>query len=133
MFNQLFAPVVSLVETVVDRIIPDKTQAAALKAAITTELLTLRQAEIRAAADVIIAEATGESWLQRNWRPLLMTVCIAIVANNYILFPYANLFFSTGLALELPEPLWNLMSIGVGGYIVGRSGEKMVKAYKQVN
>ena len=37
---------------------------------------------------VIIAEAQGESWLQRNWRPSLMVVFGFIIANNYIIAPY---------------------------------------------
>ena len=54
-----------------------------------------------------------------------MTVIVAIVANNYLLAPYLDAMFGAGLQLELPEQLWNLMTMGVGGYIAGRSGEKI--------
>jgi hypothetical protein len=87
---------------------------------------------INAKKDIIVAEAKGQSWLQRNWRPLLMMVCITIIANNYIIFPYIQLFFPEhAVMLELPNELFSLMSIGVGGYIVGRSGEKIVTKWKQ--
>jgi hypothetical protein len=35
--------------------------------------------------------------------------------------------------LELPEQLWGLIKIGVGGYVVGRSGEKFAKVWKEKN
>jgi hypothetical protein len=85
-----------------------------------------------AQAKVIIAEAQGESWLQRNWRPILMLTIVFIVANNYVIAPYISLFGYKSLALELPETMWNLMNIGVGGYVVGRSGEKIATAVAEV-
>lgn len=85
-----------------------------------------------AQAKVIIAEAQGQSWLQRNWRPILMLTIVFIVANNYVIAPYISLFGYKSLALELPETMWNLMNIGVGGYIVGRSGEKIATSVAEV-
>ncbi len=86
----------------------------------------LDQIRAQSAASVIIAEAQGQSWLQRNWRPMLMLVIIAIVANNYLVYPYATMFSDKFIPLELPTQLWTLMEIGVGGYIVGRSAEKVL-------
>lgn len=81
-------------------------------------------------SQVIIAEAKGESWLQRNWRPSLMVVFGAIVANNYILAPYLDAMFDSGIVLEIPEQLWGLLKLGVGGYIGGRSIEKGISLWK---
>ena len=72
------------------------------------------------------AEIQGQSWLQRNWRPLLMICIVGIVANNFILFPYFSLFTDKVLVLDLPDKLYNLMLVGVGGYIGGRSAEKII-------
>jgi hypothetical protein len=69
---------------------------------------------------IIESEAKGESWLQRNWRPLLMCICMFIVFNNYVLVPYFNLPVTT-----LDEHIWTLMDLGVGGYVAGRSLEKI--------
>ncbi|MHC4230116.1 MAG: 3TM-type holin [Planctomycetota bacterium] len=77
--------------------------------------------------DIVLAEAQGDSWLQKNWRPLLMISIVAIVVNNHLLFPYLRLFWTSAPVLELPADLWDLMKIGVGGYVLGRSGEKIVK------
>lgn len=82
-------------------------------------------------ASVIKAEATGHSWLQRNWRPILMLTIVAIVANNYLIYPYLSMFTVKVTALELPGHLYTLMTVGVGGYIVGRSGEKIMKTWKE--
>ncbi len=92
--------------------------------------LELRYAELdkaitEARSNVIMAETQGQSWLQRNWRPLLMLVIICIVANNYILYPYLSIFTDKVRVLDLPDRLWQLMEIGVGGYILGRTAEKM--------
>jgi hypothetical protein len=78
-------------------------------------------------ASVIETEMSG-NWLQRSWRPILMLSLVVIVINNYILFPY---FPETLTMLDLPNELWNLLTIGVGGYVAGRSIEKAVKIYKK--
>lgn len=69
---------------------------------------------------IIETETKGESWLQRNWRPMLMCICMFIVFNNYVLVPYFNLPVTT-----LDEHIWTLMDLGVGGYVAGRSLEKI--------
>jgi hypothetical protein len=69
---------------------------------------------------IIETEAKGESWLQRNWRPVLMCICMFIVFNNYVLVPYFNLPITT-----LDDHIWTLMDLGVGGYVAGRSLEKI--------
>jgi hypothetical protein len=127
----VLAAVSPLLSKVIDRAIPDKDKANEIKAEIQTQLLTLETTELKAAENIIVAEAKGGSWLQRNWRPILMLTIVAIVANNYILFPYIQLFGGQAVMLELPEKLYTLMTVGVGGYIVGRSGEKIAKELKK--
>ncbi|MCT8467018.1 holin family protein [Chromohalobacter canadensis] len=125
LIGNILGTVAGPVMDVIDKAVTDKDQANQLKAEIRTRLIEQKDARLQAQMKVILAEATGESWLQRNWRPLLMTVIVAIVANNYLLAPYLGAMFGVGLQLELPEQLWNLMTMGVGGYIAGRSGEKI--------
>ena len=80
---------------------------------ITTKLIDVQ-------SSVIVAEAGGKSWLQRNWRPLTMMCFLVLVILD-----------SFGW---LPNPLapqaWTLLSIGLGGYVVGRSAEKVVDKLK---
>jgi hypothetical protein len=115
---------------VVDKAVQDKDQAARLKAELQQQLIGEAGKRLQSRMQVILAEANGRSWLQRNWRPLLMVTITAIVANNYLLAPYLGAMFGTGLQLPLPERLWDLMTIGVGGYVTGRSGEKIASIVK---
>jgi hypothetical protein len=112
------------------RFIADKTKLAEFENSIHTEVLSIVQTEIERASDVIIAEAKGESFLQRNWRPILMLSFTAIIVNNYILAPYLDAVFGSGIQLTIPPDMWNLLKIGVGGYIVGRSAEKGIEKWK---
>lgn len=85
---------------------------------------------IAAGAGVVEAEARSEHWLTANWRPLTMITFVVIIANNYILYPYLSLFWPEAPSLEIPPDMWDLLKIGLGGYVVGRSGEKAVKMWK---
>ncbi len=82
-------------------------------------------------SNVIIAEAQGESFLQRNWRPGLMSLFGLIIFNNYALYPYLSLFWNQAPILAIPDQMWDLLQLGVGGYIVGRSVEKGIKTWKE--
>ncbi len=73
--------------------------------------------------EIIIAEAKG-NWLQRSWRPILMLAFGFIVI--YVKF-LAPLFIFPIPPLE--NEFWNLLQIGIGGYVIGRTGEKMIKSY----
>jgi len=119
--------ILGVVDTALDKIFPDKTEAEKAKAQVKTAILSVDLAAITESAKIIQAEAQGQSWLQRNWRPLLMVSIVAIVVNNYIVYPYLSLFGVPTTQLELPEALWSLMKIGVGGYVVGRSTEKIAE------
>lgn len=81
---------------------------------------------------IIIAEAKGGSWLQRNWRPMLMCLFGIIIANNYIIYPYVVMLFGVenAVKMDIPPDMWDLLKLGVSGYIVGRSVEKAVKSWK---
>lgn len=68
---------------------------------------------------IITAEATGQSWLQRSWRPITMlTFLILVVMDSF-----------GWLANPLADEAWLLLQIGLGGYVTGRSAEKITKQY----
>ncbi len=75
--------------------------------------------------DIIIAEAKG-NWLQRSWRPILMLAFGFIVIYVKFIAPLFNLRIP-----ELENEFWNLLQLGIGGYVIGRTGEKMMKDYVQ--
>lgn len=132
-FIPLIGKVVDKVLDIVDEAVPDKDMANKIKLRIREVILVQQHEEIMAELEgqvkIILAEAQG-SWLQRNWRPILMLSIVAIVVNNYLLYPYLNLLGFKAVILDLPEKLWNLMTAGVGGYIVGRSAEKIAQTFK---
>lgn len=71
---------------------------------------------LEAQTSVIRAEATGQSWIQRSWRPITMLSFLGLVV-----------FDSFGLlTFRLAPQAWDLLQIGLGGYVVGRSAEKVV-------
>ncbi len=80
--------------------------------------------------NIIEAEAKSSHWLTANWRPLTMLTFVVIVANNYILYPYLALFWPDAPVLEIPPDMWDLLKIGLGGYVVGRSVEKTAEVWK---
>ncbi len=72
-------------------------------------------------SNIIIAEVQGASWLQRNWRPItMMTFLVLVCLDSFGILPF-----------RLAKEAWTLLSIGLGGYVVGRSAEKVVGMLKK--
>jgi hypothetical protein len=117
------------VTDLVGQFVEDKDKSNELETAIKNKLIGLEQEVVRAQRDTIVAEANSQSFIARNWRPIMMLTFVFIIANNYILFPYVQLFGGEAVELEIPDAMWGLLKIGVGGYVMGRSGEKMVESY----
>ena len=64
---------------------------------------------------IIAAEATSGNWLTSSWRPITMLTFLALVVCD-----------SFGwLHSPLAPQAWTLLQVGIGGYTVGRSGEKV--------
>jgi len=124
-------PIAKLIAKTIDKAVPDKDLKEKLKHNINTQLLNAGSEEMKAASKIILAEASSSSWLTNSWRPALMWICIIVVFNNFILMPFINIIFGTSLILEIPDPMWNLLTIGVGGYIAGRSAEKVATNWKK--
>ena len=75
---------------------------------------------LAAKTSIITSEATGESWMQRNWRPITMlTFLVLVVCDSF-----------GWLVNPLADEAWVLLQLGLGGYVVGRSGEKIIGKLK---
>lgn len=72
-------------------------------------------------AQVIIAEAQSDSWMTRNWRPVTMLGFLATILYTQVIAPMFGL-----LAPPLPPEMWAALKIGLGGYVVGRTAEKIM-------
>ena len=109
----------------IEKFVKDKDLAAKLTHDIEAQIVAQQTGLIEAKANIIVAEAQGESAIQRSWRPITMLTFVAIIANNYIVVPYAVGFGLDSIPmLDIPPGMWSLLTVGIGGYIGGRSYEK---------
>lgn len=115
---------------VVDKVVPDTAQKEKLKSEIALKVLELESQRVDASQKVLSAEASG-SWLQRNWRPIVMLTIDAILVFYYILDPIIAAIAKVHIAQPIPEQMWTLLTVALGGYIVGRSGEKIAESLKK--
>jgi len=121
-----FAPLLNTIFKTVDKAIPDKDLAEKLKAEMNMQLLTSGTEELKASARIVEAEAKA-GWFASSWRPLLMYILIGILVLNYIISPIILALFSKKVGIELPSDVWTCLNIGLGGYVVGRSGESIAR------
>ena len=90
----------------------------AAQAELTVKAFDYERQIMEAQASIIKAEAAGASWMQRNWRPLTMlTFLVLVVCDSFGL-----------LTNRLAAEAWTLLQIGLGGYVIGRSVEKIMPA-----
>jgi len=136
MWTRLIKPVTGLFTKaldIVDDIVPDKDLAVKLKNALSQRIEDIAHNEfmglLQAQSSILVAEIQGDSWLQRNWRPAIMAMFGIIIANNYIIAPYLGLLIGAkyALALTIPPDMWSLLKLGLSGYVVGRSMEKIAE------
>jgi len=82
------------------------------------------EAELRileSRTQIITAEAKGESWLQRSWRPVTALTFLVLIVLHHLGF----------LQIEITDQMWDLLQIMIGGYVVSRGIEKAVPAAVQ--
>jgi len=115
---------------VLKRVIPDSDKANDIEKEVKLALLEHTDSLEAMRGKIVLEEAKSANWLTAAWRPILMMVVILIIACNYLIFPIVRIFYPEMISLELPQELWQLLTIGVGGYVVGRSGEKMIDTWK---
>ena len=87
------------------------------------KLLSGLVSEISSVVDTLAVsskEAQG-NWLQRSWRPIIMLVFATIVL--------IGTFFDLPILSDTSR-FWDLLEIGIGGYVIGRSAEKITGRLK---
>lgn len=93
-----------------------------MQSTLAAQVLDYEARLVEAKTKVITSEAQGASWMQRNWRPITMLTFLALVV--------ADTFGLT--EFRLAEEAWTLLQIGLGGYVVGRSAEKVIPKVTEV-
>lgn len=99
-------------KTIIDKIWPDAGESERQKVQMA---LTIFAAQ----ADIVRAEAASEHWLAACWRPLLMLTFGGLIVARW--FGWAAPSLSDAEYLKL----WDIVELGLGGYVVGRSVEKV--------
>ena len=119
MVGELFKPVTKIVDdlhTSEEEKFVIKKEMAKLESDIQVRVLDYEKQMIQSKSSIISAEANGQSWLQRNWRPITMLTFLGLVVCD-----------SFGLlTFRLAPESWTLLQIGMGGYVIGRSCEKVL-------
>ena len=91
------------------------------------ETSSLSEAEReKAISAVLVAEASSESWITATWRPLVMLIFTALIVSFWFGYVPPNL---NGDMSPILMELFTLLKLGIGGYIGGRSLEKIAKQF----
>jgi len=116
----VFKPAAELIDnlhTSTEEKLEQKAKLLDVQAVVIQEAINHEKSIALARADIIKAEAQSDSWIAANWRPITMLAFCGLAVGDAL-----------GL---LPNPLadeaWTLLQIGIGGYVVARSGEKIAK------
>lgn len=80
---------------------------------------------MQARLSVIQAEATSEHFLTANWRPIVMLVFTGLIVARWFGLS------AEGITEREYIEIWEILKLGIGGYVVGRSAEKVMKEYKK--
>ena len=123
LISSLFKPAVELIDklhTSDEERIDAKTRMLTAQTDVTMKILDYEAQLTQMKSSIVLAEAQGDSVLQRNWRPITMLTFLCLVVAE-----------SMGwLHQPLHNEMWTLLQIGLGGYVVGRSAEKIAPVLK---
>ena len=104
------------------------------RARIASSAYELLAREAQAARDVIVAEARSESWLTRSWRPLVAISFAVVVLFYALILPVAVGWFGlppVRVGDQLLGWVMQAVMLSLGGYIGGRSAEKIARIIMQ--
>ena len=120
MFAALLPALLPVLGDWIKRYFPDPAEAAKAQQELTMALLTQQNALNEAAGDIIKAEAQSEHWLAACWRPILMLTFGALIVARWLGWS------APGISEAEVLKLWDIVQLGLGGYVIGRSVEKIV-------
>lgn len=112
-------PVMAALEAgkaILDKIWPDAGESERQK-------VTMALAMFSAQAGIVQTEAASQHWLAANWRPLLMLTFGALIVARWFGWAAPNLSEAEYLKL------WDIVELGLGGYVIGRSIERITPAW----
>jgi len=144
MYGQIISVVGGIISQTLKGVIPDKNERKKVEASILTDLFKHSGQKLQAAVTVLQTEMGGNT-AQRSWRPHLMYLVMFLLFFYAVVVPLLNSWvvplvnywidhekhdlippLDTKKAWDsIPEDLWDLIKLAVGGYVGGRSIEKV--------
>ena len=125
MLAALLPALVPILGDALRRLFPDPAEAAKAQAELNNALLANAAAIEQAAAGIIADEAKSEHWLAASWRPLVMLTFTALIVARWLGYS------APGISEAEVLKLWDIVQLGLGGYVIGRSAEKIVPQLAQ--
>lgn len=119
--------ILNSVKGVISSFIADPTQKAEAEAKIKEAIEQTIAEQNQDAANSVETEEQG-NWLQKSWRPIVMLSFTAIILYQYF---FSQIFHLP--TVELPDRFFNLLEIGIGGYMGLRSAEKITTSLTSNN
>ena len=120
----MISPIVGSLFKTVDKVIDNKAEGEKIKAKIQEKLLAGELKELEGAAKIIETEAKG-GFLQRNRRPVMMLTFAGLIVAHWVGFTAPN------IPESVQNSLLNIILVGIGGYTVGRSAEKVATNFRK--
>lgn len=111
-----------IIGNVLDRLFPDPVEKAKVEAELYRDLIQQQNAISQAAGEIIKAEASSGNWLASSWRPILMLTFGGLIVCRWMGWAAPNLSEAEYIKL------WDIVELGIGGYVIGRSAEKALPA-----
>lgn len=125
MLQALIPALAPILGKVVGNLFPDPTEKAKAEAEVMRQLLAAQSDIEKAASEIIRTEAASEHWLAANWRPLTMLTFVVLIVARWFGWAAPNLSEAEYIKL------WSIVEFGLGGYVVGRSVEKIAPSIAQ--
>lgn len=116
------AKIIDDLHTSDDERLTAKARLTALQIEMNSAALDYESGLIKEASKIIQTEAASSSWLAANWRPLVMIAFTLLIVAHWLGFTAENLTEAEILSLL------GLVKLGLGGYVIGRSAEKVIPA-----
>ena len=125
MLQNLIPALLPVLGRVVGNLFPDPTEKAKAEAEMLRQLLAAQSELEQAASRIIQTEAASQHWLAANWRPLTMLTFVVLIVARWFGWAAPNLSEAEYIKL------WSIVEFGLGGYVVGRSVEKIAPSIAQ--
>ena len=119
MIAALLPALVPILGDALRRIFPDAESRQKAEAEINAALIARAGELERAASDIVVTEAQSEHWLTACWRPIVMLTFTALIVARWLGYSAPGITEAEALRL------WSIVEIGLGGYVIGRSVEKV--------